>query len=256
MEGNQRAFVTETRGLSEFLVYVAANLEQFEAAPELVLEFEEALASLEAVDRESRPRLVPVDLVARLFKTHRAALGPEAPDGDPFWLHQILSGGRIVYRPPEPGPIYLEPSKRAALEAALAEKDYARLVANVDVKAAALVAGGGLAGARPSYTASSLGAGSELILATGTLFAFGYHIAPLLGIPISDTGRLIAGLAGAVLGLFLEGYLYVIRAARFEAASRPRARANKALAAEMVAAYRLGTQTPPPRTELSVKKTQ
>lgn len=149
-------------------------------------------------------------------------------------LDSVLRGSSASVPSAEPSKekrTFLDPAKRAVLEAALANAEYAEMTRDIGLKSADGSAE--LSAAAQLRLSTQMAPGIEVAAAVGTLYSIGWYIGHSMagtmggadlkpGLPSwMAQAPYIFGLFGAILGVFLEGVLIVFRANRLSPSTKP-----------------------------------
>ena len=168
---------------------------------------------------------VPWKVVLAAVREARRAEGEGGGEGGP-WLQEVLRGASGSY-PPPPAKPPRNPELVKRLErikADLERKKYEEMVRDVDPQAAS---------SRSEYEYMSayrdqLGLGLNTVVVMATLFAFGYALGLKLTRPGTDDKYaeeeprvvpLCCGLVGALSGMVIETFLFMIRCGRRDRAA-------------------------------------
>lgn len=167
---------------------------------------------------------VPWKVVLEAVREARRAEGEGGGEGGP-WLQGVLRGATSYPPPPAKPPRNPELVKRLErIKADLERKKYEEMVRDVDPQAAS---------SRSEYEYMSayrdqLGLGLNTVVVMATLFAFGYALGLKLTRPGTDDKYaeeeprvvpLCCGLVGALSGMVIETFLFMIRCGRRDRAA-------------------------------------
>lgn len=167
---------------------------------------------------------VPWKVVLAAVREARRAEGEGGGEGGP-WLQGVLRGATSYPPPPAKPPRNPELVKRLErIKADLERKKYEEMVRDVDPQAAS---------SRSEYEYMSayrdqLGLGLNTVVVMATLFAFGYALGLKLTRPGTDDKYaeeeprvvpLCCGLVGALSGMVIETFLFMIRCGRRDRAA-------------------------------------